>query len=262
MTDSLFVAWQYKRSNPDGRSGTRRWYPIGRLDTDGPERQYTFCYTQGALKAKQEAGFEPLEAFPDLEKVYRSKELFSVFRNRLPNPSRKDYSETVKRLGLTEKRSEPFEVLALTGGARQTDNLEVFPKIKKGARGAFRSRFFLHGWRHVNDHSQSRVAKLIQGEPLQVTLEFNNPAAPAAVQLQTPSEYYVIGWAPRYLVSDMLKAMSEAPSDLKACVVRFNPPPAPYNQRVMVEISGRFPDSFEPMATEDYRLLVEKVNFE
>lgn len=254
MKHSLFVAWQDKRSSSKTGPATRRWFPIGRLEMQ--QGQYFFRYTKGALKARDEAGFEPLAAFPALNEVYESSDLFSVFRNRLPNPARDDYAAMVKRLDLPADHEDPFEILALTEGARQTDNLEVFAPIRKGRDGRFRCRCFLHGWRHVSEEAQQCMVRLTADKPLQLALEFNNPATGEAIQLQTPGEYHVIGWAPRYLVHDLVAALWYSPAGVEARVVRFNPPPAPYNQRVMIEISGRLPADFDPMSRSDYRPLV------
>ncbi len=37
----------------------------------------------------------------------------------------------------------------------------------------------------------------------------------------------MIGWAPRYLVDDLVHAIAKSPSDYEARVVRINPSPAP-----------------------------------
>ncbi|WP_121971239.1 hypothetical protein [Leptolyngbya sp. BC1307] len=69
----LFLAWQ----NPI----SRRWFPIGRLTFDG--HLYRFGYIQGVVTAQQEGDFESLWAFPELNTVYESYELFPLFSNRL-----------------------------------------------------------------------------------------------------------------------------------------------------------------------------------
>lgn len=250
---TLFLAWQDTPRESAPRPATRGWYPIGRLDVENEEPRYTFHYTRGALTAHDEAGFQPLDAFPDFQRAYRSDELFPLFQNRVPNPKRGDYVEFIKRLGLTVEEANPFEILAISGGGRQTDNLEVFPKIQKRRDGTFAVRFFLHGWRHVNTDSQSRLNRLNEGDALQVALEINNPATGAAVQLQTADDYHMIGWAPRYLIKDMLRALAECPGHVEARVSKLNPPPGPYNQRVLVELEGRLPENVEPMSTPEFQ---------
>jgi len=252
---TLFLAWQHTRPDPAQRPASRAWYPIGRLEAE-PERQFfRFAYTEGARRAEAEAGFAPLDAFPELQRIYESKEIFPVFRNRLIHPNREDYHDYLTRLGLEGEDVDPMEILAVSGGTRQTDNLEVFPKIQKHRDGSFACKFFLHGWRHVSTAAQTRLDTLKPGDALRVCLELNNPATRLAIQLQTADDYHTLGWAPRYLLGDMLATLAHAPNDLEAAVLRLNPPPAPGNQRVLVELSGRFDEGFEPMSEGDFRPL-------
>ena len=243
---TLFVAWQ-------DVGHTRAWYPIGRLDADVQRSHFQFSYTQGAEVARQRAGLAPLDAFPDFHRIYESSELFPLFRNRILGAGREDFNEYIQQLGLDPKHAGPLDILALTGGERQTDNLEVFPKITRHKDGDFSCRFFLHGWRHVNEPAQQRLLSLTSGEPLQVSIELNNPATVLAVQLQTPSDYHMIGWTPRYLVKDLFQAICESPNDIRAKVVKVNPAPAPTKQRVLIEIRGRWAAEYEPMSTPEFQ---------
>jgi hypothetical protein len=249
---TLFLAWQDKRLRGEQVDGTRAWFPIGRLDADPADSHYRFAYTRGVLQAKEKAGFQPLDAFPKFETLYESAELFPLFQNRLISTKREDYNEYLMRLDLSPERADPFEILAISGGGKQTDNLEVFPKIQTRRDGSFSCKFFLHGWRHVNTPSQERLSALQSGEPLQVSVELNNPATGSAVQLQTANDYFMLGWAPRYLMRDVLQAIAGGPGNVSAHVVRINPPPAPHNQRVLVELKGRFTADYEPMSSEEF----------
>ena len=80
-----------------------------------------------------------------------------------------------------------------------------------------------------------------------------NPVTGLAVQIQT-KEYHMIGWAPRYLVHDLAKAMAEVP-EYSAYVVRLNPLPPPSKQRVLIEMQGRWGDH-QPMSDDDFQPLV------
>ena len=190
--------------------------------------------------------------FPDLWKDYKSSEFFPLFRNRVIAPERPDRAAYLHNLGLPED-ADPIEILSVNGGSRMTDNYEVFPKIEKQQDGAFRCRFFLHGWRHTNDKAQERLADLHTGEPLSITIELTNPATTFAVQIQT-KDYDVIGWAPRYLFNDLVKAMAHAPGEYRAHVVKVNPVPAPSKQRVLIELSGHWPQDHEPMSSDEFQL--------
>ena len=116
-------------------------------------------------------------------------------------------------------------------------------------------RFFLHGNRYTNHPAQDKIRNLREGDGLFITLELTNPATRLAVQVQT-KDYHMIGWASRYLVYDLVKAMTESPTNYSAHVVKINPPPAPRSYRILVEMSGHWADH-EPMSGEDYLPLVD-----
>jgi hypothetical protein len=240
---TLFVAWQA----PDP---TRAWFPIGRLDASSDPAAYVFRYTRGALSARDRSGFKPLIAFPEFERRYEASQLFPLFKNRVLEPNRKDFAEYLHWLDMDPERADPIEILGLTGGERQTDSLEVFPKLHKRHDGTIRCRFFLHGLRHVPQAARDRAERLAEGEALQVAIEVNNPATTHAVQLQT-ADCHLIGWAPRYLVDDLRAALLEHPT-ISATVQRVNRLGAPFARRVLVELRGGVPAAFEPMASDDY----------
>lgn len=138
-------------------------------------------------------------------------------------PGRRDFHDYLRLLDLPEQ-ADPVEILSVDGGYRATDSFEVFPKIERRPDGAFRCRFFLHGWSHVNPEAQKRLQTLKPGEQLYVAIELTNPATQCAVQIQT-LDYHMIGWAPRYLVNDLVSAIAKAPGDYDAKVVQVNPVP-------------------------------------
>ena len=245
-TQALFLAWQ-------DTSSTRQWFPIGRLDADVENSDYYFRYTGGAERAQREVGFPPTIDFPDFQKVYRSSELFPMFKNRVIAPGRPDRMDYLNNLDLNES-ANPIEILSVNGGRRVTDRFEVFPKIEKDKEGSFRCRFFLHGWRHTSETAQERTKILKSNEKLGVTLELTNPATGLAVQIQT-MDYHMIGWAPRYLVDDLALAMAENPGEYAAHVVQVNPLPAPSKQRLLIELNGHC--DHEPMSGSDFKPLVD-----
>jgi hypothetical protein len=162
--------------------------------------------------------------------------------------------EYLRMLDLPET-AEPAEILEVGGGYRATDSFEVFPKIERRPDGSFRCRFFLHGSRHMSPAAMQRIDRLQAGETLYITLELTNPATQLAVQVQT-KDYHVIGWAPRYLVNDLVTAMAHSPGAHAIKVVRINPSPAPSKQRLLVELSGSWRD-YEPMSKGDFEPLLQ-----
>ena len=245
-TKVLFLAWQGKKA--DGQP----WFPVGRLDVES-DTSYRFRYIGGVQRAVERAGFSPLPSFLDLEKDYRSSKLFALFQNRIMKPARPDFEAYLRSLDL-HNNANPIEILSANGGTRATDTFEVFPKPEKDAKGNFTCRFFLHSWRYSNEFAQQRIDCLKADEDLYLTLELTNPETGLAVQIQT-TDYYMIGWAPRYLVDDLASAMVEGPVDYKAKVMRLIPQPEPSKQRVLIEMSGRW-NQHEPMSSSDFKPLV------
>jgi len=244
--NSLFLAWQ-------APTPVRAWFPVGRLDADLKKHFYEFRYIQGALRAQRQVGFKPLAAFPDLRARYRASELFPLFKNRVLDPNRKDFADYLRSLDLDPAHADPIEILAVSGGERQTDSLEVFPKIGKGPGNSFRCRFFLHGLRHVSASAQDQAMRLQPFDQLQVSVELNNPATGTAIQLTT-RDYAFLGWAPRYLVSDILNAVEESPQ-ISATVVRVNDVGVPLNRRILIELVGKLPPNVKPMSGRDYEFI-------
>ena len=167
----------------------------------------------------------------------------------LVDQTRIDY---LRGLDLDED-ADAVEILSVSGGYRMTDAYEVFPKLIQHEDGGFTCRFFLRGWRCANSSAQQRMDLLESGEELYVTMELTNPMTRIAVQIQT-ADYHVIGWAPRYLMTDLAAAMADSP-EYSARVVRVKPLPAPSRQRVLIEMCGRW-NKYKPMASRDYVPLV------
>ncbi len=244
--NTLFLAWQAPQS--------RRWYPVGRLDADDRRQHFDFGYTHGAQDAKKD-GFGLLSAFPELDRRYRSNHLFELFENRLMRPSRADYPLFLESLGLENTPHDPLQILALTGGLRKTDHYELFPQIELRSDHSFVCQFFLHGVRHCAQSVLPTLDQLKAGQPLRIALELNNPATGYALQLQT-EDYEMIGWAPRYLVNDLIQAIANDSKVAEANLIRANPLGTPLNRRFLVELSGYFPESHQPMSSEQFQPIV------
>ena len=245
---TLFVGWQQP---PHGR-----WFPIGRLDADVERSEYCFQYINGVKRAQRDGGFRYILEFRDLKRQYRSSELFPLFQNRVMSATRPDFGDYLLSLGL-EKPVDPVEILSVNGGYRTTDSFEVFPKLSKNPEdGHFLCRFLLHGRRYVTEAARGRIEELNPGENLVLALELNNPATGVGIQLQT-DDHHLIGWSPAYLVDDLHRAMTECPGECRTHVVRFNPAPTPSQQRVLIEMSGRWKEHI-PMSGDDFTPLVNR----
>lgn len=247
---TLYLGWQ-------DRAATRAWFPVGRLDVgvgggdDDP--RFRFRHLRGAEAARETGGFDSVPGFSDLYRDYRSTVLFPVFQNRLMSPRRPDFGEYLRRRDLDDTATAT-EILAVDGGRRVTDFYEVFPRLRKRDDGSFLCRFFVHGFRHTNEDAERRIEMLRRDESLHVSVELTNPTGHPAVQILT-RDYYVVGWAPRYFVHDLMVAMVESRGDYEARVVRVNPVPHPSSQRLLIEMKSRW-DEHEPMSGREFEPLV------
>jgi hypothetical protein len=210
---TLFLAWQ-------DQPASRRWFPIGRLDANIYKHTYRFRYTKGAKEAQKTTNFKPLPDFPQFEKDYKASELFPMFKNRVMSAGRPDFQDYLRQLDLDPKNIDPIQILSVSGGRRVTDEFQVFPQLKRGTDGSFSCRFFVHGSSHVSEPAQMRIDSLRMGERLNIALELTNPATEFAVQVQT-ADYFMVGWAPRYLVDDLAAAIANSPGPIrgKGCPV-------------------------------------------
>jgi len=247
VIEALFVAWQDPRE--------RRFHAVGRLAylPDDNGGLYEFAYIRGAQEATG-TGFRPFLAFPDLGRVYRSRELFPFFANRLMPRSRPDFAEYLSWLDLDPGTATPIQVLGRGGGARVTDEVELFPLSEFDAvLGGYRTYFLVHGLRYMPPSSQERVLQLRVGEQLYWYHDCQNPVDPRAIALRTDDRHNV-GFIPAYLLGDAWNLLQQC-AFIDAYVARVSPSPAPLQQRLLCEMRSCWPDDFVPFAAQRFQPL-------
>lgn len=245
---ALFVAWQHPVS--------RRFSPVGRLaQIAGNNCQdcFEFVYVHAAEEA-QEEGFLPFLSFPELDKVYRSRELFPMFANRLLPKSRPDFPEYIEQLGLPPATVSPITILSRSTGRRATDTLELFPLPEFEANYGYRTWFWAHSLRYVPDASQERIATLAPDERLFPMCDVQNAVVPSAIALRT-TDLQIVGYMPSYLLEDA-HTLQQTCEFCEVYVDRVNPPPIPLQQRLLCRLESCWPDGFVPYSTERYQPLV------
>lgn len=239
---TLYVAWQDPK--------TRQWYPVGRLNFDG--KVYRFIYTKGAKKSPH---FVPFGRMLDLDTPYESKELFPLFTNRLLTKTRPEYKDFLHWLHIHQHEDDPLALLALTGGGRETDSLEVFPCPEKREDGAYYLRFFIHGIRYLPEQATQRIDDLCPGERLWLMPDPQNRYDPHALACRTEAPITLVGYCPRYMNRDFLHLLQEAPAIIAVTVIRVNRD-APLQLRLLCSITAPWPENFQPCSEEDYEALV------
>jgi hypothetical protein len=235
----LFLAWQ----DPKDRS----WLPVGCLTVENDN--YRFVYTQGA---KRSGNFQPFARMKQLDTIYESKELFPLFANRLLSKSRSEYKNFLKWLDLNENEDDPLSILALTEGIRSTDTLKVFPCPEKQPDGTYHIHFFAHGIRYLPEDAIKLINNLQAGTRLYLMFDIQNTHDPSAIALRTENPIFIVGYCPRYITKDIYKILKEQNSyEVKVLVERVNQD-APIQLRLLCNITGLWPDDFNPCSTELY----------
>ena len=74
--------------------------PVGTLSVE--DGVWKFEYSE---QYKQSKSFRPLVEFPDVDKIYESKELWQFFASRIPSPEQPDVEEILKREQISEDDS-------------------------------------------------------------------------------------------------------------------------------------------------------------
>jgi len=229
----VFLAWQ----DPQ----TRRWLPVGQLSWEADE--FKFVYTRGAESSKQ---FVPFGRMTDLHAVYVAKELFPLFSNRLLPKSRPEYGDFLGWLGLGPEAADDLELLSRSGGARATDQLQVFPCPEPTPDNRYVVEFFSRGIRHLLDETRERIAGLEPGERLFLMQDIQNPADPMALMMRTGDPVLLLGYCPRFYSAEFSKLIELVGHEkLEVRVAGVNPG-APMQLRLRCRLSAPWPPGFAP----------------
>jgi hypothetical protein len=229
--NSVFVAWKSQE--------TKSWHVVGLLTEKKQENSlFTFCYTMGA---KPSSGFIPFSGMPELDKTYRSNELFPLFKNRLLSKRRPEYPILIKWLGL-EENADVIDILSRSGGIRETDQLQVFQRVEFDENGSFEHIFFAHSLRYLAKEAQDRVSNLKKGERLLLPLDCQNSFDENAVIIRAENPDQIVGYCPRYLATDISMILRNDSSSIKVTVETVSQD-APTNYQLMCKLEGKIDKS-------------------
>jgi len=237
---TLFVAWQQPVS--------REWIPVAKLEhTDG---KFYFSYTRGVFRAKN---FLPFSRMHQLDAVYESTSIFPLFANRLISKSRPEYSDFMRWLGLSNTEDDILSMLALTGGIRGTDSIELFQPPAISELGEYQVEFFARSLSHLPKEAIASISKLSPGEKLFLMKDCQNRFDDLAIAIRTDDPPSFIGFCPKYYTSDLGTLLSFTESNLQARVKCVNPD-APLNMRLLCTVTGFAPKNFSSLAeAEDFK---------
>jgi len=242
MNNELVLSWK--------NSTTHMWTPVGKLKYQN--NHYVFQYTKGALSSKE---FKPFEKMDNLTKIYESEELFPLFKNRLLQKSRPEYSEYLEWLDIKETEMHPMEELALTGGVRATDSLQLFP-IPMESNGYYEVKFFSHGIRYLAPSYIERANQLSNGDKLYLMKDIQNNHDEYALTLRTEDPPELVGYCPKNYVKDFNNLIEEnGAANIEVSVIKNNTT-APSQLKLLCKFKAKWYEGFSPFSDEDFQPIV------
>lgn len=234
--NTLFVAWQ----QPD----SKEWIPVAKLEyVNGI---YCFSYTQGVYRAKQ---FRPFSGMAKLDAIYESPNLFPLFSNRLISKSRPEFKDYLRWLGLSTTTDNPMAMLALTGGIRSTDSIELFQPPVVTADGQYHLEFFVRSLSHMPKTIIEQIGGMTKGERIYLMNDSQNDFDQLAIAVRSKNPAALLGYCPKYYAKDLGVLLGDRDCGLEVRVKCVNTD-APLNMRLLCSAIAKVPANFAPLETE------------
>ena len=235
--NTLYLAWE----DPSSRA----WSPVGRLTHEND--LFRFVYTKGAQKLKS---FTTFGSMKELDRVYKSSEIFPIFSNRLLPKSRPEYKEYIDWLGFSDDNAGPLEQLARSGGIKETDFFMTYQVPEEQNNNFYETCFFVHGMRYLRSEDINLTEELRPGSRLYPMFDVQNIDDPEAVALSTEGPDDLVGYLPRYLVADVRKLMdlNDQKAELIIEKVNLN---APLQMKLLCRFRAKWPKEFAPSRQDD-----------
>jgi len=224
------------------------WIPVGRLTFE--KNFYSFSYTYGAKSCND---FKPFGKMDDLSKTYLSEELFPLFKNRLLQKSRPEYSQYLDWLDVKENEMHPMEELSLTGGVRATDSLQLFPIPTVSEDGYYSVKFFSHGMRYLASHYLERAELLKERDTLFLMKDIQNPYDKDALVLRTEDPPEFVGYCPKNYVQDFNYLIDNNGQENVHVKVLKNNKYAPSQLKLLCEFKTKWVEDFIPFSHENFQ---------
>ncbi len=245
MTKELFLLWQTPSNN--------KWLPIGKLLYDA--KKYIFKYTIGAEWAHNKENFIAFTQMNDFKKIYKSDELYPLFKNRLLPKSRPEYQKYLNWLDLDDKNYSYFEELARTGGSKATDSFRIL-KIPEKQNGKYEVTFFVNGIRYLTSNSINRIDTLEKNRSLYLMRDIQNKFDSSALVLRTDDPVEIVGYCPAFFVEEFNKLIEiNHAENVKLSVVKLNYQ-APSQFRVLCKLSTLWPSDFISFDQEAFQTII------
>ncbi|MCK4082062.1 hypothetical protein [Acinetobacter radioresistens] len=235
---TVYILWQDK-----SHSG-RMWHAVAKLvQTDSDS--YLLNYTKGAKNPR----FQPFPRMGDMSKQYKSDELFTFLKNRIPPASRPEHESLFEWCNLGTKSSY-LELLAVSGGEKVTDNYRII-SLPENKDGKYINTFFVSGVRYLNSEEKSEIENFKSDQLIEYKFEDNNINDSQAILLFDKIKNSKIGYYPRYLTDDLRK-LHALNSEVKIQIVKVNTD-APEQFRLLCKTVSKWPSNFKSCDNIEYQ---------
>ncbi len=211
---SLLVIWQNTKDS--------LYYHIGTLNYDG--EVYTFEYTYRSKSARnvleaQQNGYSLHPGFPELQKTYQAKELFTAFNRRIPDKSRVGYQQILNEFVLSPD-ADRMDVLRETRGALAGDPY-TFEEPLRLHENNLSSSFYINGMRHLDYLPENWNDFIKEGETLVAELDEDNKYDQYAVKILSENGID-LGYIPG-IYAQAVYSLIKQDADLKLTVKQLRP---------------------------------------
>lgn len=217
---SLLFIWQDPK--------THLYFHVGTLSYDGNIYKFEYTHQSKAERRVHDAikhGYILHPIFPELEKEYASKKLFSTFARRIPSKNRIDYADVLKELSLPND-ADKMDLLRATRGVSGKNPYSFDEPLRLIKENVLFNHFYINGMRHKNLPENWHT--LIQiGEKLKLEPEPNNEFDANAVKILTQNNVH-LGYVPG-VYAKAINALLERGLTTEIIVTNINLDQAPQN---------------------------------
>ena len=203
---------------------------------------YRLQYLNGASRATGFVGFGRMN---NLHAIYESAALFPPFANRIMSRSRPEYSSYLRWADLNGSESA-LDILAVTGGLRGTDSIEIFSPPTVNSEGVLQMNFFVRGLSYLPKFALAEVSRLSVGTRLRILKDIQNEQDGNALVLSAENPMCLVGYLPKYYCRALERLLSPDPSEVAVRVKKVNED-APAGMRLLCELRSPCPVGFDPL---------------
>ena len=137
-------------------------------------------------------------------------------------------------------------MLALTGGVRGTDSIELFQSPAVTGNGIYTLEFYVRSLCHLPRAKVDNIETLNKGDKLFLMKDDQNSFEALALAVRTDTPAWFVGYCPKYYAEDLSVLLANKNSGLEVHVKCVNVD-APLNMRLLCSVTATVPSVFSPL---------------